>query len=156
MFIYDQNGVELHKLTNHVEPTRLEFLPYHWLLASIVSVEYILNPTIVHIIQGNTGYLKYQDTSTGQIVTEHRTGLGACNTLAQNPFNAVLHLGHANGTVTLWTPNLPHPAVRLLAHLGPVSSIAVDPSQAAREGTWRPRVWMGMSRYGTAGVGRSR
>lgn len=82
-------------------------------------------------IQGNTGYLKYQDTSTGQVVAEHRTGLGACNTLTQNPFNAVLHLGHANGTVTLWTPNLPHPAVRLLAHLGPVSSVAMDPGQGS-------------------------
>lgn len=37
VFIYDVNGVELHKLSHHVEPTRLEFLPYHWLLATIVS-----------------------------------------------------------------------------------------------------------------------
>ena len=35
--MYDQNGVELHKLSNHIEPTRLEFLPFHWLLASVVS-----------------------------------------------------------------------------------------------------------------------
>ncbi len=37
MFIYDRDGVELHKLKSHIEPTRLEFLPYHWLLASVVS-----------------------------------------------------------------------------------------------------------------------
>lgn len=37
VFIYDRNGVELHRLKSHVEPTRLEFLPYHWLLASVVS-----------------------------------------------------------------------------------------------------------------------
>lgn len=37
VFIYDRNGVELHRLKSHIEPTRLEFLPYHWLLASVVS-----------------------------------------------------------------------------------------------------------------------
>ena len=37
VFIYDRDGVELHRLKAHIEPTRLEFLPYHWLLASVVS-----------------------------------------------------------------------------------------------------------------------
>lgn len=35
-FIYDRDGVEIHRLKAHIEPTRLEFLPYHWLLASVV------------------------------------------------------------------------------------------------------------------------
>ncbi|KAH9914178.1 BING4CT-domain-containing protein [Epithele typhae] len=140
VFIYDRDGVELHKLKSHIEPTRLEFLPYHWLLASV----------------GNAGYLKYQDTSTGQLVVEHRTKLGACHTMCQNPHNAVIHLGHQNGTVTLWTPNLPHPAVRLLAHLGPVASVSVDPSSGGRymasagqDGTvkvWDCRSWKGAVR----------
>ncbi|KAL1939284.1 hypothetical protein VTO73DRAFT_10087 [Trametes versicolor] len=140
VFIYDRDGVELHKLKSHIEPTRLEFLPYHWLLVSI----------------GNPGYLKYQDTSTGQLVVEHRTKLGACQTMCQNPHNAVIHLGHQNGTVTLWTPNLPHPAVRLLAHMGPVASVSVDPSTGGRymasageDGTvkvWDCRNWKGAVR----------
>ncbi|KAI9441184.1 BING4CT-domain-containing protein [Lactarius indigo] len=116
VFIYDRDGVELHRLKAHVEPTRLEFLPFHWLLATV----------------GNSGYLKYQDTSTGQLVVEHRTKLGACVTMTQNVHNAVIHLGHQNGTVTLWTPNLPHPAVRLLAHLGPICSVSVDQSSGGR------------------------
>ncbi|KAI0327740.1 BING4CT-domain-containing protein [Cubamyces sp. BRFM 1775] len=140
VFIYDRDGVELHKLKSHIEPTRLEFLPYHWLLVSV----------------GNPGYLKYQDTSTGQVVVEHRTKLGACHTMCQNPHNAVIHLGHQNGTVTLWTPNLPHPAVRLLAHLGPVGSVSVDSSTGGRymatagqDGTvkvWDCRNWKGAVR----------
>ncbi|KAH7890320.1 BING4CT-domain-containing protein [Phlebopus sp. FC_14] len=116
VFIYDRDGVELHRLKAHIEPTRLEFLPYHWLLASI----------------GNTGYLKYQDTSTGVLVAEHRTKAGACRTMTQNRHNAVIHLGHQNGVVSLWTPNLPHPAVQLLAHLGPVVGLSVDPSTGGR------------------------
>jgi U3 small nucleolar RNA-associated protein 7 len=52
--------------------------------------------------------------------------------MTQNQHNAVIHLGHQNGTVTLWTPNLSHPAVRLLAHLGPVSSVAMDQSTGGR------------------------
>jgi U3 small nucleolar RNA-associated protein 7 len=83
-------------------------------------------------VQGNAGYLKYQDTSTGQLLVEHRTKLGACSVMAQNAHNAVIHLGHQNGTVTLWTPNLPHPAVRLLAHLGPLAAVALDPSTGGR------------------------
>ena len=76
--------------------------------------------------------------------------------MCQNPHNAVIHLGHQNGTVTLWTPNLPHPAVRLLAHLGPVASVSVDPSTGGRymatagqDGTvkvWDCRNWKGAVR----------
>lgn len=38
-----------------------------------------------------------QDTSTGAVVAELRTRLGHCEVMRQNPYNAVLHLGHANG-----------------------------------------------------------
>ena len=80
--------------------------------------------------------------------------------MTQNLHNAVIHLGHKNGTVTLWTPNLPHPAVRLLAHLGPVVSVSVDPSTGGRymataghDGmvkVWDCRNWKGAVRQWTA------
>lgn len=59
-YIYDKTGMEVHVLKEHIEVNKLAFLPYHFLLASV----------------GNAGYLKYQDTSTGQLVAEHRSKLG--------------------------------------------------------------------------------
>ncbi|KAI1649646.1 BING4CT-domain-containing protein [Daldinia loculata] len=110
VYIYDRQGVEVHCLRKHQEVTHMEFLPYHFLLATL----------------GMSGFLKYQDVSTGQLVTEIPTKLGAPVSLTQNPYNAVLHAGHQNGTVTLWSPNSPEPLVKLLAHKGPVRSLAVD------------------------------
>ena len=92
------------------EATALEFLPHHFLLCSA----------------GATGVLRYQDTSTGRIVATHRTKLGPCGALAQNPWNGVLCLGHGNGSVTMWTPNIPTPVVRMLCHHGPVRALAAD------------------------------
>ena len=43
VYIYDAKGTELHCLKSHLQPRALEFLPYHFLLASV----------------GDTGYLKY-------------------------------------------------------------------------------------------------
>ena len=54
------------------------------------------------------------------------TKLGTPTSLAQNPSNAILHVGHKNGTVTLWSPNSTAPLVKLLPHRGPVRSIAID------------------------------
>lgn len=73
-----------------------------------------------------SGHLKYTDTSTGQIVAEIPTKLGRPTALTQNPQNAILHTGHQNGTVTLWSPNSHSPLVKALVHRGPVRSIAID------------------------------
>lgn len=110
VYIYDRNGVELHCLKNHVEVSHMEFLPYHFLLATL----------------GISTNLKYQDVSTGQLVSEIHTKGGAPCSFTQNPWNAICHIGHQNGTVSLWSPNSSDPLVKLLAHKGPVRSLAVD------------------------------
>ncbi|KAL1407425.1 putative U3 small nucleolar RNA-associated protein 7 [Vanrija albida] len=137
VFIYDENGVELHKLKHHIDPTHMEYLPYHYLLSTV----------------GNAGHLKYHDVSTGVMLTQIATHLGSPSTMAQNPHSAIIHLGHANGTMTLWSPNQTTPHVKLLAHRGPVAGIAVDPSEdsvgrycatAGLDGTvklWDGRMW---------------
>ncbi|KAJ6008462.1 hypothetical protein N7540_012438 [Penicillium herquei] len=110
VYIYDHQGVELHCLSKHLEPLFLEFLPYHFLLASAQI----------------SGYLKYTDTSTGQTVAELPTRLGRPTALCQNPSNAILHVGHQNGTVTLWSPNSQTNLVKAQVHNGPVRSLAID------------------------------
>ncbi|CAK9781522.1 WD40 repeat-like protein [Cutaneotrichosporon oleaginosum] len=137
VYIYDGNGVELHKLKQHIDPTHMEYLPYHYLLSTV----------------GHAGHLKYHDVSTGQMVTQLATRLGSPSAMAQNPHSAIIHLGHANGTMTLWSPNMTTPHVKLLAHRGPLAGIAIDPSAdsagrycatAGLDGTvkiWDGRMW---------------
>lgn len=110
VYIYDAQGVEIHNLQDHIDVTHMEFLPYHFLLATI----------------GNAGYLKYQDTSTGRLVAQMPTKQGSPTAFGQNPHNAILHVGHQNGTVSLWSPNDTKPLVKVLAHRGPVRSLAMD------------------------------
>jgi U3 small nucleolar RNA-associated protein 7 len=62
------------------------------------------------------------------MVAETPTKLGTPTSLTQNPSNAILHVGHQNGTVTLWSPNTTTPLVKILCHRGPVRSLAIDRS----------------------------
>lgn len=74
-FIYDHEGVELHRLKQHIEARHLEFLPYHYLL----------------VTAGETGWLKYQDVSTGQLVSEWPTKCGPRDT-AISPLSEIATL----------------------------------------------------------------
>uniref|UniRef100_A0A7S3DE57 BING4 C-terminal domain-containing protein n=1 Tax=Palpitomonas bilix TaxID=652834 RepID=A0A7S3DE57_9EUKA len=120
VYIYDKQGVELHALKHHLDPLALDFLSFHFLLTSI----------------GETGMLKYQDVSTGQVVAELKTKLGRTKVMRHNPYNAVMHVGHANGVVTMWSPNMTTPLVKMMCHKGPITSLAVrkDGHQMATTG----------------------
>ncbi|KAJ1642853.1 putative U3 small nucleolar RNA-associated protein 7 [Coemansia asiatica] len=111
-FIYDHTGAEVHCLKAHVEPTALGFLPFHFLLVST----------------GMTGKVVFQDITEGSVVGEHRPGFGPSHQLRVNPYNAVVHVGHGNGTVTLWSPKQGQPLARILCHKGPVQAMAIDRS----------------------------
>ncbi|KAI4695473.1 uncharacterized protein J4E84_002100 [Alternaria hordeiaustralica] len=136
VYIYSGDGVEMHKLKNHSEATHLEYLPYHFLLASVSTA----------------GIIRYTDVSTGQSLPQLYTKLGPATAFAQNPHNAILHVGHQKGLVTLWSPNSATPLVKLLPHRGPVRSIAVDrsgtymvsTSQDRRMSVWDVRMFKEM------------
>jgi U3 small nucleolar RNA-associated protein 7 len=103
------------------------------------------------------GMLRYVDTTTGQIVAEGRTKKGAALSLTQNPYNAIIHVGHQDGTMTLWSPNSSEPLVKLLAHKAPVRSIAVDregrymvsTGQDSRMAVWDIRMFKEVNNYYT-------
>ncbi|XP_062829066.1 WD repeat-containing protein 46 isoform X2 [Anolis carolinensis] len=112
LYIYDGQGVELHCLKRFHRVQRMEFLPFHFLLATA----------------SDSGFLQYLDVSVGQEVASICTKGGRLGVMAQNPSNAIVHLGHSNGTVTLWSPNVKEPLARMLCHRSAVRALAVDPS----------------------------
>lgn len=52
--------------------------------------------------------------------------MGPCDVMCQNPWNAVICLGHTKGCVTMWSPNMAKPLAKMICHRGPVKGIAVD------------------------------
>ncbi len=101
--------------------------------------------------------------STGQLVAEISTKLGSPVSLTQNPYNAILHMGHQNGVVTLWSPNSSDPLVKLLAHKGPVRSLAVDrggrymvsTGSDMRMAVWDIRMFKELHNFGTRSAASS-
>uniref|UniRef100_A0A3B3UDB9 WD repeat-containing protein 46 n=1 Tax=Poecilia latipinna TaxID=48699 RepID=A0A3B3UDB9_9TELE len=110
LHIYDSNGIELHCIRKFNDVLRMQFLPYHFLLATASA----------------TGFLQYLDVSIGKEVAAICTKTGRLDVMCQNPHNAVIHLGHPNGTVTLWSPNQKEALVKMLCHQGGVRSVTVD------------------------------
>ncbi|OVA17891.1 WD40 repeat [Macleaya cordata] len=110
-YIYNREGTELHCLKEHGAVQKLQFLKNHFLLATV----------------NKFGQLHYQDITMGDMVANLRTGLGRCDVMQVNPFNAVVGLGHTCGKVTMWKPTSAVPLVKMLCHHGPISAMAYHP-----------------------------
>lgn len=110
LHIYDNQGIELHCIRRCDRVTRLEFLPFHFLLATA----------------SETGFLTYLDVSVGKIMAALNARAGRLDVMTKNPYNAVIHLGHSNGTVSLWSPAMKEPLAKILCHRGGVRAVAVD------------------------------
>ena len=82
------------------DPLHLNFLRYHFLLVS----------------SSKTGVLTYTDTSTGEIVTQHKTKSGPANSQSLDENTGVISLSYPNGQIHMHTPNLSKPAAIIQAH----------------------------------------
>lgn len=49
VYIYDNSGLEIHRMKQHTDVRKLDFLPYHFLLVTVVS-------TIAIVCQMITGF----------------------------------------------------------------------------------------------------
>lgn len=111
-YIYDSTGTELHCLKNMFGVERLAFLPHHFLLVGSTK----------------KSYLHWLDVSVGKIINSTMTRSGPLDVMTVNPANAIIHTGHHNGTISLWSPNVKEPLIRVLAHHSSLRGIAVDPT----------------------------
>ena len=96
--IYDKNGIEVNYLKHITKPKLLEFLDYHFLL-----------------VTANDYYFTYTDTSTGKLISSIKSNK-FITSLSKNAHNGIIITGHSNGTLSMWTPNMDTPLVKMLAH----------------------------------------
>lgn len=109
---YDNKGTEIHCVKRMQNVSQLQFLPYHFLLAT----------------GSDDGWLKWLDVSIGEMVAEYRCLDDKVSIMKQNPSNAVICVGSAKGVVSMWTPSVNKPLARILCHNSPITAMVFSPS----------------------------
>lgn len=109
---YDHKGVEIHCVKKMNNVNQLEFLPYHFLLAS----------------GSDDGWLKWLDVSIGEMVADFHSIDDKITKMKQNPSNAVMCVGNSKGVVSMWSPSLKEPLARILCHPSPITALAFNPA----------------------------
>ncbi|VVD02379.1 unnamed protein product [Leptidea sinapis] len=110
LHIYDNTGTELHCVKKLDKILRMEFLPYHFLLATV----------------NEYGFMSWLDISIGEIVGHYKNNLGRTPVMTQNPYNGTICIGNSQGLVSLWAPSVKKPLAKILCHKTPLTAIAVD------------------------------
>ncbi|EDV92355.1 probable U3 small nucleolar RNA-associated protein 7 [Drosophila grimshawi] len=111
VYFYDKKGTELHCVKRLTRVNRLDFLPYHFLLAAANSA----------------GYASWLDVSIGELVGNFSTGLGDIRHMRHNPSNGVLCIGGGKGVVSMWSPKVREPLATILCHSTAMTALTVDP-----------------------------
>lgn len=108
---YDNKGTELHCVKKMNDVNQLEFLPYHFLLAS----------------GGDNGWLKWLDVSIGELVAQFPSLDDKITLMRQNPSNATIAVGSPKGVVSFWSPAVHRkPLARILCHVSPITAMAFN------------------------------
>ncbi|KAL0489087.1 WD repeat-containing protein [Acrasis kona] len=111
-YVYDENGVEIHRCIDFQKMNHLSYLPFHFLLVGANASAQVI----------------YKDISLGENVATLQ--MDPITFMTQNPKNALMVLGHTNGTVSMVTPrdSSHKPVVSMFCHKAPVKQLAVDPT----------------------------
>ncbi|XP_055638819.1 WD repeat-containing protein 46 [Toxorhynchites rutilus septentrionalis] len=112
--VYDNKGTEIHCIKGMNRVTKMEYLPYHFLLNAA----------------NEEGFLSWMDVSIGQTVASYNSRMGKISLMCQNPWNAVTCVGNSKGVVSMWAPSVREPLAKMLCHSMPLTAIAVDPQGA--------------------------
>lgn len=112
VFIYDNTGRELHAVRDFNNPRMIEFLPYHFLLSGT----------------NEKGFLNYFDTSIGVMVSTVFIKDKSPTRLKVNPTNGIVHLGHKNGQVSLYSPAQKEYLMKISCHTTAISTLEIDKS----------------------------
>lgn len=109
IYIYDKSGVEIHVIRDAKEVRSMKFLQDHFLLASV----------------SEGGFLRYQDTTIGKLISEIRTKERGSK-VETDRTNGIVYLTGPSGTVSLWSPRSPEYLSKILCHQSKVSHCKIS------------------------------